>query len=87
MPRIITAIVDRLAMDITTGSVTTVPHAAVAIRFFGDVLTHPESSLGKHPEDYELVQLAVLNDDLTVTPAKEILLTGAQWLAAQARQQ
>lgn len=86
MPRIIFGIVDRLSMDLTGGMLQTAQHPAVAIRFFSDVATHPESNIARHVEDYELVQFGVLQDDLTILPTREVIITGAQWRASQQAQ-
>lgn len=82
MPRILVAVIDRLSNDIT-GTIMPFPHPAPAIRTFGDIASHPESQVGKHIHDYDLVQLGVLNDDMSITPLKEVLLTGSQWKMAQ----
>lgn len=76
------AIYDNVAQAII-GGLHIQPHAAPAIRMFGDVAALPNSSIGLHPADFDLVQLGVLNEDNTITPQKEIILTGANWAAAQ----
>lgn len=73
-------------------------HDAPAIRFFTDVATMPDSGIGRHPNDYELVCLANISDDGTIEQwavpglngdtayAKldvRVVLTGAQWAAMQ----
>lgn len=82
MPRYIIALEDTLAGDIT-GVIQIFPHPAPAIRFFGDIASHPESNVGRHIEDYQLVSLGTLNDDNTVTPDKQVIITGSQWRASQ----
>lgn len=81
MPRIITAIVDTLAKDII-GPPQIFPHPAPAVRMFGDVAKDERTQIHQHVEDYELVMLGELNEDLTVTPNYTVIITGAQWLAA-----
>lgn len=77
----IIAIQDDLANDLA-GPVILIRHDAEAIRYFGDVASHPESQVGRHVEDYQLVELGVLDDDLTIISGKRTILTGAQWKAA-----
>lgn len=80
MPRILIAIEDRVAHDIV-GPIQIFPHAAPALRMFGDVAADNRTQIATHVEDHDLVQLGILNDDLTVTAQREILITGAQWKA------
>lgn len=58
-------------------------HDAPAIRMFGDVASMPQSPIALHPQDFDLIKIGVLNDDNTITPVSEIVLTGANWSAAQ----
>lgn len=78
MPRKIIAIIDTLSNDVA-GQLMLFPHDAPAIRFFGDVATHPESQVAKHIEDYQLVQLGILDDDCSIITDRRILITGSQW--------
>lgn len=80
MPRILIAIVDILANDIL-GPVQVFPHPAPAIRMFSDVCKDERTQIYQHIEDHHLVKLGTLEDDLTITPAREVLITGAQWKA------
>lgn len=80
MPRILIAIVDTLANDIV-GPIQIFAHPAPAIRMFGDVASDNRTTIHQHVEDHQLVQLAVLNDDLSITEQREVLMTGAQWRA------
>lgn len=89
--RQIIAIMDTLANDIV-GPLTIHQSDAAAIRFFGDVASHPDSQVGRHIEDYELVAIATIDDagDLQVLPVNHdfrprIILTGRQWAAVQQR--
>lgn len=82
MPKKIIAIIDTVANDIA-GPLHIMQHDAVAIRFFGDVASHPESQIGKHIDDYQLVQLGILDDDMSIITDKRIILTGTTWAAAQ----
>lgn len=76
------AIYDHVA-DAIIGGLHLHRHQASAIRMFGDIATLPDSSIGLHPEDFDLLLLGVLNDDHTITACKEIILAGAVWSAAQ----
>lgn len=82
MPRYIIALEDTLANEIT-GVIQIFPHPAPAIRFFGDIASHPESNVGRHIDDYRLVSLGTLNDDNTIAPDKQVIITGSQWKASQ----
>lgn len=85
--RLLIAIVDNVTHDIV-GQVSTFKNAQVAIRHFDDVLKDPQpNAVNKFPKDHDLVLLAVINEDIEVTPQKEILLRGADWLALQTTQQ
>jgi hypothetical protein len=78
------AIYDNVAEQII-GGLHVFPHQAPAIRLYGDIAIMPESTIGKHPQDFDLICIGVLNEDTTITPVKETVLTGAQWSAAQLR--
>lgn len=82
MQRILVAIVDTMANDYA-GSVMVVPHPNVGVRLFGDVCKDPQTQISKHVEDYQLVQLGIVQSDLHITDAYEVIITGKQWLAAQ----
>lgn len=82
MPRLIIAIIDMTAQDVV-GPVQLIKHPAQGIRFFSDVATQPDTIVAKHVEEYHLLQLGILEDDLTIRPEHATLITGQQWLAAQ----
>ncbi|QCQ85142.1 nonstructural protein [Blackfly microvirus SF02] len=82
MPKMIIAIVDTLANEVT-GPLWTWQNAAPAIRQFGDLVTDQKTQIAQHPEDYDLVQVGILEDDLTITPRKEVIITGRAIKAAQ----
>lgn len=82
MQKQIYAIYDNVAQDII-GGLHLHSHAAPAIRMYGDVAALPNSQIGLHPADFDLILLGILNDDQTITPVKEIALSGSQWQAAQ----
>lgn len=82
--RLLCAIVDRLAESV--GPVMSYPAPAAAIRSFGDVASDPQTLLSKHVADFDLLCLGELDDRSgVVTPNNPpvVMLTGAQWLAAQ----
>lgn len=82
MPRIIIAIIDTLAKDII-GPIQVFAHPAPAVRMFSDVANDNRTAIHNHVEDHELVMLGTLNEDLTVTADYKVIITGAQWRAAQ----
>lgn len=86
MPRLITIIRDNVAQDLA-GPITIVRHEAQAIRFFSDIAVDPQTMIYRHPTDYDLIQIGVLEDDLTLTPTQRTIITGAAWKAAQDRNQ
>lgn len=55
---------------------------AAAIRTFGDIASQRDSIVAMHPGDFELVCLGSI-DGLSITPDARVVITGAQWLAAQ----
>lgn len=86
--RSLIAIVDLLTNEIT-GPVIVMPGEsdAPAIRWFSDVARAQDSQVGRHLEDYVLVNLATLDPDwhkLTVT--NRVIVSGKAWLAAQSNQ-
>lgn len=82
MPKGIYAIFDNVA-DAIIGGLHLHPHGAPAIRMFSDVALMPDSQIGRHPNDFDLLRLGQLNEDSTITPEKEVIMTGANWSAAQ----
>lgn len=62
-------------------------HDAAAVRFFGDVLADSQSSLARHPQDYELKCVAQFdareNEMIKGFKQPQVIITGEQWLAAQ----
>lgn len=84
MPRQIYAVYDNVAEEIV-GGLHLHPHQAPAIRMFSDVAKLPNSQIGLHPADFDLLLLGTLLDDNTIESAKKNIpiITGAAWLAAQ----
>lgn len=78
------AIVDIKAEDIL-GQPVIYKHPAAAIRFFDDVATHPESTVGRHPEDYNLVILGHITEQLTLElpDGNPVVITGTAWKASK----
>lgn len=78
------AIRDRVAEAF--GPLMTFPHDAPAIRAFSDVAVDPNTQVGRHPDDFELLELGVLDDSaseiVSQVPAR-VVITGTQWRAAQ----
>lgn len=72
------------AAAMTIGGLHLFRHDAAAIRLFTDIAEMKDSTLGKHPEDFDLRCLGELNEDsCEISPAftAEIILTGKQWAA------
>lgn len=86
------AIRDDLAMELGSPVVHVMAHDAQAIRFFGDVASQRDTSVGRHTKDFSLICLGDVAPDGTVSPEEEggmltvaprIVLTGEKWLASQ----
>lgn len=84
---------DRLAMAMTGGHVHVFAHDTVAIRFFHDVCSAPDTIISRHIDDFELVCVASFDDDGTVGPEESdmqlgirprVVMTGTAWKALQA---
>lgn len=59
-------------------------HDAQAVRYFADAVLDKSSILNKHPDDYELVKLATIDEEGNITDANVIpLITGTALLASQ----
>lgn len=80
--RHIYAVYDNVAESII-GGLQLHYHDAPAIRMYSDIANMPNSTIGMHPQDYDLLDLGTLNDNATVTPERRTVLTGAAWLASQ----
>lgn len=50
---------------------------------FGDIASDPQTTIARHPQDFDLLLLGILEDAVGITPTKETVLTGATWSAAQ----
>lgn len=87
MRRAIYVITDNKAQDIVGPVLHTMAHEAVAIRLFVDVATSPNSGIAKHPADFQLERLGYLEEDLSITPDRRIILTGSAWAASLGEQQ
>lgn len=72
------------------GPLMTFPHDAPAIRAFSDVAADPNTQVGRHPSDFELVELGILDDQagevVAQVPARTVI-TGVVWQASQAEAQ
>lgn len=75
------------------GPIIPAHHQAKAIRDFTDILADPKTTLGTHPDDYELLQIGIQDEETgsldPMVGRPEPVLTGKQWRimkeAAQAR--
>lgn len=63
-------------------------HDASAVRFFGDLMSDPNTMLHRHPQDHDLMVIGELIDGLVpeIIPFThpQVVITGAAWKAAQA---
>lgn len=61
-------------------------HPAAASRVFDDLARDKQTIVGKHPQDFELRMLGVLEDDQTLAGCEQpvVILTGIQWAALNA---
>lgn len=62
-------------------------HQAVAVRFFGDIASNPETMINRHIDDHELIVLGTYDEDtLTINAllAPFVVIAGFAWLASQA---
>lgn len=85
MKQTIYAIYDNKAEDFIGApqALVTFKHDAAAIRFFTDLALDKNTVLARHPEDYELIALATMeNTGIELLPARTVI-TGAAWAAAQ----
>nr|QJB18812.1 MAG: nonstructural protein [Microvirus sp.] len=84
MQRLLCVIRDRLAES--CGPVMLYAAVPAAIRSFSDVALDPETMVGRHVEDFDLLQIAYVDEGSgEVTPCSPpvVLMTGVAWLAAQ----
>lgn len=79
------AIWDNISMMII-GQLMIFKHPAAAIRTFSDIAQGQDSQVGRHINDYDLVQLGYLTEQGEITPLlpRETIITGKAWAAAQA---
>lgn len=86
MHKQIFAVYDNVAEAIL-GGLHLFPHKAPAIRMYSDIATMQDSQVARHPNDFDLLLLGVIDEDGTIIATKEIILTGATWAAAQTQSQ
>lgn len=91
MKRGLYALYDNVAQNILGDMVHLLPSDPPAVRFFGDVASAPNTPVAQHVEDYSLICIAdVDTESATIIgePATHrVVITGAQWKAAQDRNQ
>lgn len=78
------AIRDRIAQDLAGMFPLVVFNTdAQAVRYFGDSMKTNNSSIGAHPNDYELIILGSLHDDgIIEAQPPAIIVTGTALIAA-----
>lgn len=75
---------DRLADAI--GPVMVFPAVPAAIRSFSDLAIDPSTLVARHPGDFDLLQVGVIDEgsgEVIANVPPLVLLTGVAWLAAQ----
>lgn len=71
-------ILDKLAQEII-GGLQLHYHEAPAIRAFDDIGRMPDSMIGRHPQDFDLIRLGWLTLESTIEPEYKVVLSGTQW--------
>lgn len=82
--KLLCVIRDRLAEAV--GPVMLYSAVPAAIRAFSDVALDTSTTVGMHPGDFDLLQIATVDDvSGSVVPVEPplVLLTGVAWLASQ----
>lgn len=74
------AIYDNVAQCIV-GVLMVFKHVAAAIRQFNDIASMGNNQISEHPEDFDLIELGVLNDraEIIPTPSRTVIMTGKLW--------
>lgn len=81
--RRIYAILDTVS-DMILGGLHLFPHDAPAVRFFGDLCADPQTSLGRHPDDHELILVGAIDEhNNMIALERTTIITGKAWNAAQ----
>lgn len=70
--------------QIVVGEITSERTIPSAVRSFYDLLADERTVLAKHPADYVLVHVGDMDDRGHITPAYNVVATGAGWVEAQA---
>lgn len=87
MNELLCVVYDRLAGNMI-GEVMRFKNTTTAERAWDDIMRVQNSIVRLHAEDHSMVQIATLNvDTLEITQDRKNLMTGAQWLAAQPKQE
>lgn len=79
------AIIDT-ASTLIIGGVHVFAHDAAAIRFFGDLVGDPQTMMGRHPNDHNLLALASVDEEtgeLLTDGCPSVVVTGAALKASQ----
>lgn len=83
MNQILAIIYDRLASEML-GVPMIFKSEVTALRQWDDICKTQNSAVRLHIQDYEFVQIGLLNTEtLELTPQRRILITGAAWSAMQ----
>lgn len=83
MQQSIYAVLDLKSEDII-GGIHLHKADAAAVRAFTELLRDPNASIvGKYPEDFTLVKLGSLQEDLSLHSDYQVILTGQDWVLEQ----
>lgn len=85
MKKCLYVIRDVLAESIV-GGLLLFPTDAPAVRFFGDVINEPKSSVSAHPNDHVLTYLGSIDETdgrIDVSDAPRDVITGASYIASR----
>lgn len=84
LEKLLCVIRDRLAESV--GPVMLFTAVPAAVRAFSDVALDPQTLVSRHPEDFDLLQVATIvegSGEVTPLVPPRVLLTGVAWAAAQ----
>lgn len=72
------------SLAVALGPIVSMAADAAAIRMFGDVASDPQTNVGRHVGDHELLCLGSVDEAGVIVPGLRVVITGAQWRASQA---
>lgn len=76
-------IYDTRAQELIGGMLHFHRHEAAAVRMFTDVAAAPNNMISQHPEDFQLIRLGYLTEDVRIEPDFTIVLDGRHFKTLQ----